>query len=86
MLPILLSRCRPGVKVEIVGRHQQLQAHLDGNFHVGHILFVLVAVPIVEVVYHFFEHNGAEIRLAVALGDLRERRDGGSEAVRSDQV
>ena len=47
-----------GIDVEILGRVQQLQAQLDGDVHVGHVLLVPVTVPVVEVLYYLFEHDG----------------------------
>ena len=47
------------VKSEIIRRHQELEAQLDGDLHLGHVLLVTVLVPVVEVLGYFLEHHTA---------------------------
>ncbi len=76
-----------GIDVEVLGRVQQLQAQLDGDVHVGHVLLVPVTVPVVEVLDYLFEHGstvGGLSVLVVRLVSLSFFK--AAKAVRSDQV
>lgn len=54
------------IETQVVGRHQQLQTHLDGNVHVGDEDFLLVSVPVVEILHHLL-HYRATRRSGVAV-------------------
>lgn len=47
------------VQAQVIGCGQQLKAKLDRNIHVGHVLAVLVAIPVMEVLDHFVKHQAA---------------------------
>ena len=45
--------------MQIVRRHQQLQAQLRRYLHVRHVLLILVLEVVVEVLADFFQHDSA---------------------------
>lgn len=54
------------IQAQVVGGGQQLQTELDGNLHVGHVLAVAVAVPVVKVLDHFVEHHATSAKASAA--------------------
>ena len=51
-----------GVKkltIQIIRRHQQLQAQLGRHVNIRHVLGVLVLFIVVEVLAYFLEHEAA---------------------------
>lgn len=48
------------VQAKIVCRDQKLKAQLDGDIHVGDVLFVLVLVPEMEIFDNFLQNHTAE--------------------------
>lgn len=44
---------------KIIGRHQQLQAQLRGNVHVGHICRILVLLIVVQILAHLLQYQAA---------------------------
>ncbi|KAB8342748.1 hypothetical protein FH972_022346 [Carpinus fangiana] len=58
--------------VEIVGRHEQLEAQLRRDIHVRHVLALLELLLVVEVLADFFEHDAAVgRRLSVSFPAIR---------------
>jgi len=55
---LLLQRSGHGYifEVEVAGRHEKFQTHLNRNLHIRHIFFVSVAIPVVKIVYNLLEY------------------------------
>lgn len=47
------------VKPKVICCHQKLEAELDRNLHIGHVLSESMLVPVVEVLDYFLEHHSA---------------------------
>lgn len=45
--------------MQIIRRHQQLQAQLRRYLHVRHVLFIFMLQVVAEVLADFFEHDAA---------------------------
>lgn len=54
--------------IQVVGSHQQLEAELGRNFHIGHILCVLHLFIVVEVFTNFFQDEAIDVIKDAGVG------------------
>jgi len=55
------------VQAQVICRGQQFEAELDRDLHVGNILAVTVAVPVVEVFDNLIKDHGAVDRIIISV-------------------